>query len=301
MENENVKISKVCGLCAGCKFAIDTAQKQLDGGNKVTLFKEIVHNKNVNSMLESQGVVFEDNIENLPSDGVVILRAHGEPKQTYNTLTKNKINYIDCTCINVKKIHEKVQEYSSNGYAVAIIGKYGKKTGVMHPEILGTVGWCESEPILIEDLDDLAKIENTSASKLYVVCQTTFNMEKADELIDMIQDICKNKNIELVVNKSICMAQKQINVFSAELAKECDLMIVVGGKNSSNTTELFNNLKTITKSIFVENINDVKSILESEGITLSKDIRIGLTAGASTMKSELEQLKTTLETMIEEV
>lgn len=301
MENENVKISKVCGLCAGCKFAIDTAQKQLDSEKKVTLFKEIVHNKNVNAMLEKQGVVFEDDIENLPSEGVVILRAHGEPKQTYNILSQNKINYIDCTCVNVKKIHDKVQEYSANGFVIVIIGKYGKKTGIMHPEILGTVGWCESEPILIEDAEDLTKIENTSAKKLYVVCQTTFNMEKADKLIENIQEISANKNIELIINKSICMAQKQINVFSAELAKECDLMIVVGGKNSSNTTELFNNLKTITKSIFLENIYDAKSILDSEGIKLSKNIRIGLTAGASTMKSELEQLKTILEKMIEEV
>ncbi len=297
MENENVKISKVCGLCAGCKLAIDTTLSELEKNQKVTLFKEIVHNKNVNSMLEQKGVVFENELNNLSADGVTILRAHGEPKETYHQLENIGVNYVDCTCVNVKKIHDLVFEYSTKGYTILIIGKYGKKSGVMHPEIAGTVGWCETEPILIEDHDDIAKIGD-NVSKIYLVCQTTFNMEKADHLIEDIQTICAEKNIELVVNKSICLAQKQINVFSAELAKECDLMIVVGGKNSSNSTELFNNLKTITKSIFVENISSIKNILKEENITLTKNIKIGLTAGASTMKSELIELKTQLESII---
>lgn len=301
METENIKISQVCGLCAGCKHAIDTSLQELQNGKKVTLFKEVVHNKNVNNMLETKGVSFENDINNLNNEAIVIVRAHGEPKSTFDHFEKLGINYVDCTCVNVKKIHEKVFEHSSAGHKIIIIGKYGKKNGIMHPEIAGTVGWCTNEPILIEDEEDCLKLEKVKNEKLYLVCQTTFNMEKAELLIEKIKNICDTKKLEIEINKSICFAQKQINIFSANLAKESDLMIVVGGKNSSNSTELFNNVKSITNSIFIEDINNIESDLEANGVVLSKNIKIGLTAGASTMKSELEYLKKKLEKIIEEL
>ena len=298
---ENVKISKVCGLCAGCKFAIDESLKQLEKTNNVVLFKEVVHNKNVNHMLESKGIKIETDFENLNPDSVVVLRAHGEPKSTLEALSEKQIPFVDCTCVNVKKIHDEVALHSKNGELVAIIGKHGKKSGVIHPEIAGTIGWCESTPILIEDEEDVKQFEKIFNTKIYLVCQTTFNMEKADKFIEQIEQITSDNNCKLVVNKSICLAQKQINVFSAELAKECDAMIVVGGKNSSNTTELFNNVKNITPSVFIEDINTWHDALIEANITLSKNTKIGLTAGASTMKSELEELKQMIENKIKEI
>ena len=124
-----------------------------------------------------------------------------------------------------------------------------------------------------------------------MVCQTTFNIEKADKLIDkIVQTLSQNGN-EIEINKSICLAQKQINLSSQKLAQECDLMIVVGGKNSSNTLELYNGLKPITTTLFLEDINDLDQELKSNNITLNKNTKIGLTAGASTMREELEILK----------
>ena len=105
MEN-NIKIATVCGLCAGCTLAINETQKAVSQNKNVTLFKEIVHNKNVNSMLQSQGVNFCDELEHLPKDHTIILRAHGEPEATINHLLSNGYNFIDCTCINVKNIHK---------------------------------------------------------------------------------------------------------------------------------------------------------------------------------------------------
>ena len=297
---ENVKISKVCGLCAGCKFAIDTALKQLDVSNNVVLFKEIVHNKNVNNFIQQKGIFIEDDINKLSKNSIVVLRAHGEPKSTIDYLEKNNIKFVDCTCTNVKKIHDEVKFHSKNE-TVIIIGKYGKKTGIMHPEILGSVGWCKTTPILIEDEEDAKQLKNIKNANFYLVCQTTFNMEKADKLIAKIETICKTNNCSLQVNKSICLAQKQINIFSAELAQECDAMIVVGGKNSSNSLELFNNIKTIKPAVFIEDIRDWKTAFDQNNITLSKNIKIGLTAGASTMKSELEELKNIIEKEIEEI
>lgn len=288
----NIEISKVCGLCAGCKRAIIVANEELKKGNKVTIFKEIVHNKNVNQMLVLAGAKFEDNLEALTNNETVIIRAHGEPPETYDYLNKNNINFKDCTCFNVEKIHTLVSDYSKNGYKIIILGKSKKS---IHPEVLGTMGWTFGNYILIENEDDLDKLKIIKNTKLYLVCQTTFNLKKADELIEKIKAITKENNNQLVVNKSICNAQKQINISSAELAKNSDVMIVVGGKNSSNSIELFNNVSSICPSIFIEDINNWKTAIEQANIKLSTDTRIGITAGASTNKEELFELKQKIE------
>jgi len=289
---ENIKIAKVCGLCAGCKRAIDTAVKEIEGGRKVTIFKEIVHNKNVNSYLESIGAKCEENIENLRNDNVIIIRAHGEPPETYDYFEKNGLEFRDCTCPNVTAIHEAVQKYSGDGYKVIVIGKHKK---AMHPEVLGTTRWSKTEVILIETIEDVERLKDFQNEKFYLVCQTTFNMKKTDELIAEIEKITSENSCELVVNKSLCSAQKTINEFSAQLAKSSDVMIVVGGLNSSNSLELFKNVSSICPSIFIEDINLYKEALESAGLKISENTRVGITAGASTRKEELVSLKQLIE------
>ena len=111
-----VTIAKVCGLCAGCKRAILTAKEELEKGNSVTIFKEIVHNPTVNSMLKNAGVKFEEEINKLNKDSTVIIRAHGEPPETYKYLNDNKIKFKDCTCFNVEKIHKSVKNFYNIGY-----------------------------------------------------------------------------------------------------------------------------------------------------------------------------------------
>ena len=289
---ENIKISQVCGLCAGCTRAIDTAVKEVESGKKVTIFKEIVHNKNVNSYLESIGAKCEESIENLTSDSVVIIRAHGEPPETFEYLKNKGIDFRDCTCLNVSKIHELVKEYSEKGYAVIILGKHKK---ALHPEVFGTIGWAKTDVVLIESSEDVEKLKELKNDKFYLVCQTTFNMKKADELISEIQDVLKANNTELVVNKSLCLAQKTINEFSAKLATESDVMIVVGGSNSSNSIELFKNVNSICPSIFIEDIYSYKDALKDADLEITSQTRVGITAGASTRKEELVELKKLVE------
>lgn len=289
---ENIKISQVCGLCAGCTRAIDTAVKEVESGKKVTIFKEIVHNKNVNSYLESIGAKCEESIENLTSDSVVIIRAHGEPPETFEYLKNKGIDFRDCTCLNVSKIHELVKEYSEKGYAVIILGKHKK---ALHPEVFGTIGWAKTDVVLIESSEDVEKLKELKNDKFYLVCQTTFNMKKADELISEIQDVLKANNSELIVNKSLCLAQKTINEFSAKLATESDVMIVVGGSNSSNSIELFKNVSSICPSIFIEDIYSYKDALKDAGLEITNQTRVGITAGASTRKEELVELKKLIE------
>ena len=125
--------------------------------------------------------------------------------------------------------------------------------------------------------------------------QTTFNEEKADKIIEQISTICKANNNELIINKSICSAQKNINLYSVKLAEVCDIIIVVGGKNSSNSIELFNNVKNYTNAIFIEEIGDWFSEITANGFEFNKNTKVGLTAGASTPKEELYELKTLIE------
>ncbi len=308
MNNENIKIAKVCGLCAGCTNAISVTEKLLQSKKSVTLFKYLVHNKNVNNRLMSLGATIcesKDEILNWKNsanqDAVVIVRAHGEPPETFEWFKQNSISFEDCTCINVKRIHECVQKFSNDGYQIILIGKYGKFSGEIHPEVFGTLGWCNGDAILVEDKEDLIKIENSKNQKFYLVCQTTFNTQKANELIEEIKNICENSGKEIIINKSICLSQKIINQSSADLANQSDLMIVVGGKNSSNTRELANALSNICKCVFLEDINLWKQELENEKITLSPEIKIGITAGASTMREELNELKSMIKNAIDKI
>ena len=286
---ENIKISQICGLCEGCKNVIETTKAQLNKGRKVTLFKEVVHNKNANKFLNSLGAQIKTELTDLNSDELVIIRAHGEPPKTFEYLNENRIKFKDCTCPNVKKINNSTQNYMLQGYEIIIVGKHN------HPEVMGTQGWCLGGAIVIENENDLEQLNQFKNAKLHLVCQTTFNSNKFDELEQKISEIAKQNNCELIVNKTICNAQKLINLYSVELAKQSDVMIVVGGKNSSNSIELFKNVSYYCPSIFIEDVNSYKLELENNNIKINKNTRIGITAGASTLKEELLELKTLIE------
>ena len=292
--SQNIKIANICGLCAGCKHAIETAISSHNKYNNVVIFKEIVNNKNVCNKLANMGITMIDNLQDIPQNSTVVLRAHGEPPHVYDFLRQNNINYVDCTCINVSKIHANVKKYSEDGYTIALIGKYGKH-GKMHPEILGTKGWSKTPVIHIEDLEDTYKIKQCITKKIYLCVQTTFNARLANEIIKKITHICKEQNIRLEVNNSVCGAQLAINKSAQELAKQCDVMIIVGGKNSSNAKELYNNINKMCPSIFIENINLWQNEFAANNIILHKNIRIGISAGASTLRDELIKLQCFIE------
>lgn len=290
---ENIKIAMVCGLCEGCKRAINLANKSNEE-NPTIIFKEIVHNKNVNDHLKSLGIKYAENFSDIDPSSTVIIRAHGEPPDTYQYFEKNNIKYLDGTCKNVKHIHDLINKYSTLNYQIVIIGKYGKYSKIMHPEVLGSAGYSLNPPILIEDIEDINKIKSILNDKILVVCQTTFNPSKFAQIEQEIIKICKQNHNELIINNTICGAQQAIQKSSLSLANQSDIMIVVGGKHSSNSIELYKNLKEICQSIFIEDINEVFEELNKNNITINNNTKIGITAGASTDKAELIALKNML-------
>ena len=288
----NINIAEVCGLCAGCTRAIDTVVQEIKKGNSVTIFKEIVHNKNVNAYLQSLGARCENDIGLLSNESLVVIRAHGEPPETYDYLKNKNIEYRDCTCYNVQAIHKLVKEYSENGYKIIIIGKHHK---AIHPEVLGTIGWAKSKVVLVENDEDIECLRDFKNDKFYLVCQTTFNMTRAENLIFQIEEVLSLNGNQLVVNKSLCQAQKSINESSVKLARSSDIMIVVGGVNSSNSLELFKNVSSVCPSIFIEDVKTYKEALLSKKLSITPKTSIGITAGASTRKEELIELKNLIE------
>lgn len=282
-----VEISKTCCLCYGAKRALDEAIKKAKEGKKVVLFKELLHNKRAVSVLKKLGAEQKDGLSDLKSNELVVIRAHGEPKETFDYLKTHNIKFLDCTCPNVKAINLLVERKDAEGYKIIIIGKYGHKTNKMHPEVYATSHYCKN-PILIEDEEEIDNMD-LSFSKYFLVVQTTFSSAKSKVFIEKIKAKIEDAGKIFEYRDTTCNAQHQINDDSKKLASKVDKMIVVGGKNSSNSVELFNNLSKVVKCFFVEGIDDVKKLAEEN--TFSSDDYIGLTGGASTVMDELLEIK----------
>ena len=278
-----INYPKIFGTCQGANKAIEMAYhiKNEFKDKNVFIYKEILHNKYVTSSLEKEGIKTIDNLDLVNKDDIVILRAHGEGKSTYDYLNERKITYYDATCINVLKVHNLVIDKYNKGYKIIIIGKKE------HPEVIGTNGWCNNEAIIIETKDDYKNINKND--KYYIVCQTTISIDKLNDLLKYMN---KNKyNYEY--DNTICNYQKLIQESSSTLAKEMDLMIIIGGKNSSNSKLLYDECNKYCKSLFFENINEVFEFFKKNKI--NNKFSIGITGGASTPKEQIFEIAHLLE------
>lgn len=288
-----IEICKICGLCYGAQRALDLTIEQAKNRKNVVLFKQLLHNKYTVDKLLSLGVSQKDKLEDITNKDFVILRAHGEEKSTYNYLKSHQINFLDCTCPNVLNIIKHVYIKNAEGYKILIIGKYGKESGQMHPEVKAIAGWCEN-PILIEDADDINKI-TTDNKKYFLVIQTTFPQEKSKAIINKIKSKLKKLKRDLLVVDTTCKAQLMIKRQSLRLAKKVNVMLVIGGSNSSNTKELYYLLKKVCPTFFVETKEDIYNLIKQKKVISGQ--YIGLTAGASTTKEEIINIKKILDAL----
>ena len=277
---------KIYGTCAGANKAIETAYKlKKENTNKnIYIYKEILHNPYIIKELEKDNIKCIDDLKILTKDDILIIRAHGEPKETYDYLEENNIEYYDATCTNVLKVHNIAIEKQKNGYKVIIVGK---KT---HPEVIGTNGWINNEGIIIETKNDYKDLNKSD--KYFIVCQTTVSHKKLQELLNYMNE----NNISYEVENTICNAQKLIQTSSIALAKQMDIMFVIGGKESSNTKELYNLCNEVTKTYYFSDIKDFFNFIKKEKYTLNT--KIGFTGGASTPKEQIKEYANLLEFFI---
>ena len=202
------------------------------------------------------------------------------PKEVCEKAKELKLEVIDLTCPNVLKIHNIVKEYSSKGYYIFIIGQKD------HAETIGTVSHCKQNSTIIESEKDInqaiKEFKETNLKKLLIVSQTTFSVEKFEAIVKNIEESI-NKDIELKVKNTICNATSVRQKETQEIAKQVDLMIIIGGKHSSNTNKLYQIAKKeCNKCLLIETAEELDKdyIIKSE--------KIGIMAGASTPKESIE-------------
>ena len=277
---------KIYGTCAGANKAIEVAYKlKKENTNKnIYIYKEILHNPYIIKELEKDDIKCIDNLSLLTKNDILIIRAHGEPKETYDYLEKNNIEYYDATCTNVLKVHNIAIDKQNNGYKIIIVGK---KT---HLEVIGTNGWINNEGIIIEKKDDYKELNKND--KYFIVCQTTVSHKILQELLNYMNE----NNISYEIENTICNAQKLIQTSSITLAEQMDIMFVIGGKESSNTKELFNLCNEVTKTYYFSDIKEFFNFIKKEKYTLNT--KIGFTGGASTPKDQIKEYANLVELFI---
>ena len=265
-----VILAKTAGFCFGVKLAVDCVYDK-SKNDKIYTYGPIIHNKNVVKELEKQGVEI---IEDLEKDinGKVIIRSHGVPPKVYELLNKKNLEYIDCTCPFVKKIHRIVDENYKNGKNIIIIGNKN------HPEIIGINGFCNNTALIANNIEEFNNLYIDPNKDYVLVSQTTYDTTTFQKLIDSI----KVNNIQIF--NTICNATNDRQKEALELSKQVDYMIVLGDTNSSNTQKLYEICKKNCKNTYLcETIEDLQLNISK------KNVKIGITAGASTPSAIIKE------------
>ena len=274
-----VRLAECAGFCFGVKRAVDTVYEQIKSGKTIYTYGPIVHNGEVVRELEEKGVMVLHNreeLEAMQAPAAVIIRAHGVAKEIYEIMEKNGLECVDATCPFVKKIHRVVEKKSGEGCHVIVIGD------PTHPEVEGIVGWCSGPVTVLETPEDAEKFIPGEEEKLCIVSQTTYNYNKFQYIVEIFQ---KKGYNDSVVN-TICNATEERQQSAKALAEEADVMIVIGGRHSSNTRKLYEICsRECANTYFIQTLDDLH-------LELPKSVRlVGITAGASTPNKLIEEVQ----------
>lgn len=266
MINLKVIISKNSGFCYGVKRAVDTAlNTKKENSKRVYTLGPLIHNNDVVEHLKQKDVypIDLENIDDLKEEDIIIIRSHGVPQEVLSRLNEKKLKVIDATCPYVSNIHKKVEKHYNEGYKILIVGDSS------HPEVVGINGWCNNSAIISRDGEELSNLPK----KICVVAQTTEKIEHWEKVLQKV--ISQSK--EIIAFNTICNATSVRQTSAESLSKEVDKMIVIGGKNSSNTTKLYEICKkNCENTIHVENAGEIPVDFINNHST------IGIAAGAST-------------------
>lgn len=263
-----IKLAENAGFCFGVQRAVEEAIKVKKQYNKkIYTLGPLIHNNDVVNYLEKNDIyaVEFNEIDKLREDDVILIRSHGVSKNVLNKLEEKGLKVINATCPYVTNIQKKVNKYSNLGYNIVILGDD------KHPEVIGINGWCNDSAIITKDGYFNKKLPN----KICVVSQTT---EKEENWKNTLNNLSSNSK-ELLAFNTICSATEVRQKSANEISKTVDTMIVIGGKNSSNTTKLYQISKdNCSNTIHIENAKE----LNIEFINENKSKLVGITAGAST-------------------
>ena len=266
------------GFCAGVERAIEIVERALERfGPPVYVRHEIVHNKRVVEDLKAKGAVFVEEVDEIPDGAITIFSAHGVSQKVEDSARLRDLPVIDATCPLVAKVHKEGQRYAEKGDEVILIGHEG------HPEVEGTMGRIPGTVYLVSDLEDVANLDIRNPDNLAYVTQTTLSVDDTRDVIEALK--ARFPNIVGPDVKDICYATQNRQQAVRELARQVNLILVVGAQNSSNS----NRLCEIGKDMGVAThlIEDASAFDPSwlDGVDA-----VGITAGASTPEELVQEL-----------
>lgn len=278
--NMEITVAKTAGFCFGVKRAVEKVYDQIATGKKpIYTYGPIIHNEEVVRDLEEKGVQVIASKEELETlkEGVVVIRSHGVGREIYEILERQGLDLVDATCPFVKKIHKIVREQCEAGRRVIIVGNEH------HPEVEGIKGWGNEYTLAVESLEEFENLALRPDEKLCIVAQTTFNYNKFQDLVEKIS----KTYYDILVLNTICNATQERQVEARQIASQVDVMIVIGGRNSSNTQKLYEICRRECKhTYYIQTLEDFKP--EITGTVRS----VGITAGASTPNQIIEEVHT---------
>ncbi|MGH2939750.1 MAG: 4-hydroxy-3-methylbut-2-enyl diphosphate reductase [Solirubrobacterales bacterium] len=266
------------GYCAGVDRAVQTVERALEvHGAPVYVRKEIVHNKHVVEQLSRRGAIFVDQESEVPEGAIVVFSAHGVSPAVHENAAAHSLRTIDATCPLVTKVHVSARRFAAQGYTMVMIGHAG------HEEVEGTMGEAPGSIVLIETADEVATLDVPDPDKVAFITQTTLSVDETAETIAAL----RAKFPAIVSSKSddICYATTNRQIAVKQLATECDLVLVIGSTNSSNSNRLVEVAREHgADSWLIDNHTQVKDEwLEGVGT-------VGITSGASAPEELVERL-----------
>ncbi len=281
----NIKICKTAGFCFGVNRAVEMTYKALDLEKKAVTLGELIHNTDFINDLAKKGISPVDKKEDIPDGATVIIRSHGVGKEVYDYFNEKNIKYIDATCPFVAKIHKIVYDHNDGNTLLLIAGNSE------HPEVKGILGFWKGEYVsfinedfLIDNLDNIVKLNK---KQVILVAQTTFNLEEWEKCKKIVKKVCTNA----LIFDTICNATAERQKEASQLAAASNIMIVVGGKHSSNTAKLRDVCSSKCKTILIESADE----LDKKDFVGA--VNVGITAGASTPSWIIKEVRNKMNEM----
>ena len=278
-----ITIAKTAGFCFGVKRAVDKVYELLEKGDrKICTLGPIIHNEEVVNDLAEKGVkvISVEDLSHI-KDVTVVIRSHGVGEDVYRLLEEQELDYIDVTCPFVLKIHKIVREQSEDGAFIVIIGDPD------HPEVEGIRGWCRGDYKVIRNKEEAEQFQTPENRRICVVSQTTFNFNKFQEIVEIIEKKSYYNHVLgiLTILNTICSATEERQKEAREIASRSDVMLVIGGRNSSNTQKLFEICKRECYNTYY-----IQTPVDLDSEMFQRSSYVGITAGASTPNKIIEEV-----------
>ena len=275
----DIYLAKTQGFCAGVSFAIEIVDQALQRyGAPLYVYHEIVHNTYVVNQFKNKGVIFVEAIADVPVGSRIIFSAHGVPPSVIAEAKERQLQFTDATCPLVTKVHNEATKFSQNRFETVLIGHRG------HQELIGTAGYVEPEVLhIVETEEDIDKLNIAPEAKVAFITQTTLSVDDTQAMIDKLQH--KFANLQAPPRSDLCYATQNRQDAVKELAQFCDLIIICGSPNSSNSNRLRETgEKAGCESYIIDRVEELDMAV------FKNKAKIGISSGASVPRIIVDEL-----------